>query len=761
MSDNDIFKAKLDRILSTYGVDIEKAKHYEMVKVERDGKVFYQRRLIGTDQVEEQANIGKKKEVTEKPTTDLDVEDIVSSADLGLDIKKYSDKALLITGETLANLELLRSIKEKLGIGSWNKTLNGWFFPNSAKETIFGMIAEKMNTSTYEGEVQKEQAIELKNSLDVGTPIEVEGKKVEVEEVGIGENGKTEYTTTEGEKVDEQTIAIPPATDEKAVELINDVTPETRTSVGKELLGKDEGEKSEADEIEERNRQNKQKAELKEITTRSGDVVNALDYSFVNDADVQLVSQESILDVDPPYWLPKINEKKFAGYKNKNFVFDYVQLDGNKILLAVNGMLDDSYDSKNEQDNKESDFAVVSIDVLVATQDYYQKKKKAELAKEKEEGIKRALDRVANWSDDVMEKYYPFSYERRLSDKQKKKYTKEQWESLSKEEKIQEIPNMKHPAISLPSSSRISQLNENTMRHSHFLMFKKFVDKGYRTPMDKKERYFKMDDPCVLEYKEIRDLIQWRKNDLDIQREENAGSYKKALETSYGDTNLNNDLLDTHGVKIKLQNGKDIKANHTEQIKSELNNIYGIFGDRSSMSRNFGLKISHAGEKLMFARKALGIYIPSMKAIGVSDRQIEGKFGFTLAHEFSHFMDNQVGKSQGRNYGSDNPYSTAGKIANEFRKNMNKSSDSKYINRSCECFARALEQHYAMQTEGEDAVKYKHIGKAYHEDENHVSKEKYNTIIKPLIEQFLKENDSVMKSLFDKLDIGIMNLRNI
>jgi hypothetical protein len=49
------------------------------------------------------------------------------------------------------------------------------------------------------------------------------------------------------------------------------------------------------------------------------------------------VDQEGILDKPKPNWCVDINEKVFAGYKDKNFVFDYVQLENDKILLATNG----------------------------------------------------------------------------------------------------------------------------------------------------------------------------------------------------------------------------------------------------------------------------------------------------------------------------------------------------------------------------------------------------------------------------------------
>jgi 8-oxo-dGTP pyrophosphatase MutT (NUDIX family) len=783
---------------------LEKSKHYEFIKVVRDGKQFYQYREVGSDKIEEDVETG-----TEMETSSI----------LGLKIKKYSDKSFLITGDTYKNLSLLRSLKEEIGYGSWNKGLGGWIFPSFAKDKIIAAMADKMSIGTYEETVAKEAAIELKNAVEPGTEVVVNGETAKVEEITTNEEGKVEYQLEEKQNennpITEEQIGIPPADEKKAEELINNTTEENRMRTGKELFGKQEGETSLGIQIEEKNK-TKIAIEVKEFTTRSGEKVSALDYSGINQMDVQLVDQDKILDNSLPSWCAAINLKTFAGYKDKDFMFDYVKLNDDSFLLATNGFnkksfgrdlsshvitneelrndliagkytdeelasanvwgreeagyhikikdKDYAYTSNDKENwgrdesvllnNQISSYAVVSLDQIVAMQDYYQKKRKAQIEKKKSDHTKRVLDAVATWDDKKMERYYPFDYDKRLSDKQRKKYTREEWGALSTEQKIAEIPNMKFPAVQLPSGSRISQLDDHYMKQSNFTMYKKFVDTNYKTPMDLGiNTYNSLIDPCVIEYNEVRDALQWKKIDLEVQREENDGSYDKALQTSYGDTNLNNDLLVSHGVKIKLQNGKDVKANHAEQIKENLNEVYQSFGNRSEMAKNFGLKISHSGEKLMFARKALGVYVPSMKAIGVSDKQETGKFGFTLAHEFSHFIDHYAGKKQGRNYASDNHNSTAGKIAREFRKNMNKKTDSKYINSSKECFARSMEQYHAMKHYGDDAVKYKNVGTPYHEDEHHVNKQTFNALIKPLIEQFLQENDHLLKAAIDSVQI--------
>lgn len=770
--------------------DIQKAKHFEYVKVTRAGKTFYQYREVGTEKIEHELPVG----------------DHVMSDHLNLKITKYSDKSLLVTGDTYQNLELLRKIKSDAGIGSWNKTLNGWIFPLNAQSTIFSALIKSMPEATFEETIAKEQAIEMKNAVEIGATITVDGEEKQVEAVAVSETGEIQLETSDG-PVTETQAGIVPVPD--ATQVINETNEENRFKTVKDVFGKEEGETPVSTDIDEKGQRSKP-AEVKEFETRSGQKVDALDYTNLKQMDIQLVDQEDILDKPKPHWCPDINLAIFAGRKNDDFVFDYVKMGEDKYLLALNGYKKSIYGvnvsghvihnealrkdlkegvhsyldlerpknswgnskegytieigdkvykySEHEKDKFQADeyallnnhnaqYAVVSIDQIVAMQDYYQKFAKAAIARKKEIETEKVLERMREWSDEKIAKYYPFDYDRRLSDKQRKKYTKEQWDALPKEAKIAEVPFMKHPAVELPTGKRISQLSEDYMKNSNFDMYKEFVDKSYLTPKDKNSRYYQHDDPCVIEYKEVRDQIQWRKIDLRLQREENDTSYEKGYQTSYGDVNTKDDLLHSHGVKIKLQNGKDVKEIHTEQIKEHLEKVYGSFGDRSNIAKEVGLKISHSGDKMMFARNALGIYSPSMKAIGVSDNKTHGKFGLTLAHEFAHFIDNYVGNKNGRHYASDNLNSTAGKIARQFREHMNEKSDSDYFNRTCECFARAFEQYHAIKTDGEGAIKSQKDLVPYSERAEHVSNEKFNKHVRPLIEEFLKENDHILKSM--------------
>jgi hypothetical protein len=216
---------------------------------------------------------------------------------LDLQITKYSDKSILITGNTYKNLQLLRDAKAAAGgYGTFNKTLGGWIFPVFAKDKIIALMADKMSIDTYDETVSKESAIEIKNSVDIGTPVEVPlddtndasiEDKAEVVGIDTDENGKVTYTVdvigNEGVEetisITEDQLAIPPATDEQAEVLINNVTEESRFKTGKMLIGKEAGEQPLSSKIEESNEQ-VVKAPIKEFVTRSGEKVNALDYSI-------------------------------------------------------------------------------------------------------------------------------------------------------------------------------------------------------------------------------------------------------------------------------------------------------------------------------------------------------------------------------------------------------------------------------------------------------------------------------------------------
>ena len=101
-------------------------------------------------------------------------------------------------------------------------------------------------------------------------------------------------------------------------------------------------------------------------------------------------------------------------------------------------------------------------------------------------------------------------------------------------------------------------------------------------------------------------------------------------------------------------------------------------------------------------------------------------------------MDYWIGKRTGNTYASDKEGSTANKIASVLRNNMNEKTSSKYMNRTCECLARSFEQYPAVEAMGDESMFL---------NKNQVNKKVYDEQLKPLIEQFLKENKEFLKSI--------------
>lgn len=246
------------------------------------------------------------------------------------------------------------------------------------------------------------------------------------------------------------------------------------------------------------------------------------------------------------------------------------------------------------------------------------------------------------------------------------------------------------------------------------------------------------------EYGEIRSDLKQKISDMEIQIEEYYNTHAKGQETAYGDKGLNDNLLNDYGIKVKRQNGSEINNTEIQEIKSAMDDVFSVFGNRKGMAEKFGLKVSHAGEKRMHARKAAGLFIPSMKAIGVTAKYGDKGTGFILAHEWGHFMDYYVGENSDRHYVSDNPNNIAGEIADVFRKNMTKLQKSAYQNRTCECFARSMEQYWAIKTDNKELMEEWDSG-------NHPTEEVFKERLMPLIDKFLKENENLLKAIF-KID---------
>jgi hypothetical protein len=236
-------------------------------------------------------------------------------------------------------------------------------------------------------------------------------------------------------------------------------------------------------------------------------------------------------------------------------------------------------------------------------------------------------------------------------------------------------------------------------------------------------------------YRTIKADVRQKMLDMSCQIEDLQSSYAKGTETSYGDKNTSDFLKEKYGVLVKRQNGDRINQQEIAEIAAALDKIRPVFGYLKSISEEYGLKISHAGVKHMFARKFTGLFYDVHKAIGVSFVNKETDF-LVLAHEYAHFLDSRTGRRQNHFFASDQPGSPENAVAKEFRAVMNKKENrtinSKYLNRTCECFARAMEQFTAYQVSPGQFDRY--CG-----SESYADRATFEKIMVPLIETVLGE----------------------
>ncbi|WP_246839472.1 methyltransferase [Leptospira licerasiae] len=239
-------------------------------------------------------------------------------------------------------------------------------------------------------------------------------------------------------------------------------------------------------------------------------------------------------------------------------------------------------------------------------------------------------------------------------------------------------------------------------------------------------------------YRDQQQSLVYKAFDLKFRTSDRIeeSTYSKGRETSYGDSGVKNDLFSDYGVQVKRQNGSSISEIEINQVKEALSDVFDAFGNRSEMAKKFGLKISHSGEVLMHARKALGLFFPYYKAIGVSFKGGITRGSLTLAHEFGHFMDFYVGKQKNQIYASEKIGSIENQIASIFRSGMRSELNSAYFTRTCECFARAFEMYFFDK---------KHNVEDYDPKYN-PSWEYFRSNVQPLIEQFFDVNKDYLKS---------------
>ena len=459
--------------------------------------------------------------------------------------------------------------------------------------------------------------------------------------------------------------------------------------------------------------------------------------------DKIIFDPETILVEPAPAYVPQIDEEKF---ERRGAVLDAIRYTTDTYVVAYG-----SYEYKSNE--VQSKVFLVTLDQLVLINFYYLTKLKATYKKEAERKTEKSKEYYFSLPLERRERHYAQrGFYRSINKTLQKKYTEQEWDSLplSEKEKLS-------PAYKIYGSEKVkSKLDSNEMYTSFHDMYNVFINPEHlRYSSDKTTRlsigqtaFRAYAHPSVSIYwRKFREMMEYKFKDIEFQREEMSENYKTAIETSFGESNTENYLYADYGVLVKRQNGDKINASETEQIEQGLIEISKVFGNLKDEFIQNNMKISHTGKKLVFAQKAVGVYIPSMGTIAVSDKYGEIQFNSTFAHELAHFIDNKLGQKNGKRWETDNFESTAGVIAFTFRNNLNKPKEQQtdYINATKECFARAMQQYFVMQKYGDDVeIVYGYgnfsVPEKIANQEVFVNKENFNSKIKPLIEQFLQEN---------------------
>lgn len=448
--------------------------------------------------------------------------------------------------------------------------------------------------------------------------------------------------------------------------------------------------------------------ELKEYSFTPKEIwingITVLDYTEVENDKVFLCNKKDILDKPRPSWIPELDSKglaidKFLPICVKDFS------DGNYFVQSK--IYTGERDTKGVPIYKKQIYKM-SPDVLAATVDYYLKRKRAEL---KTEGSSEKV-----------------SLPRGMNSMPTSRYNE-----ISKLCLLCDVPSLKYKNVD-----------------------KSITDKAFEMKGKSPGKLYQIQNNVVFleQWQPLLENIKGKRLDMNYQKQDYIDSYSKAVETAYGDSKTFNNLYNDFGVKIKKQNGTNFSKPEIEKLSETLKKVYAHYGNLSELAGEYGLKISYADNCMQFARKAIGLYFSFHNAIGISFFNEEKQLSVaginhlpdvTLAHEVAHWLDSQKGKESHNFFASDkygtleNQIATKFKEEIKFREKSNKSATrigkadeihlGEYWHRTCECFARAMEQYYALK-QGIDLS----------EEIAYARKDNFEEDFIPLIEELMEEN---------------------
>lgn len=448
--------------------------------------------------------------------------------------------------------------------------------------------------------------------------------------------------------------------------------------------------------------------ELKEYSFTPKEIringITVLDYTEVENDKVFLCNKKDILDKPRPSWIPELDSKglaidKFLPICVKDFS------DGNYFVQSK--VYTGERDTKGIPIYKKQIYKM-SPDVLAATVDYYLKRKRAEL---KTEGSSEKV-----------------SLPRRMNSMPTSRYNE-----ISKLCLLCNVPSLKYKNVD-----------------------KSITDKAFEMKGKSPGKLYQIQNNVVFleQWQPLLENIKGKRLDMNYQKQDYIDSYSKAVETAYGDSNTFNNLYSDFGIKIKKQNGSTFSKEQVERLSDALGKVWKHYGNLSKLAGEYNLKVSYADNCMQFARKNIGLFTPFHNAIGISFFNEAKQLSVaginhlpdvTLAHEVAHWLDSQKGKESHNFFASDKYGSLENQIATKFkeeiklREKSNKSATrigkadeihlGEYWHRTCECFARAMEQYYALK-QGIDLS----------EEIAYARKDNFEEDFIPLIEELMEEN---------------------
>lgn len=439
-------------------------------------------------------------------------------------------------------------------------------------------------------------------------------------------------------------------------------------------------------------------------TVENGNIIT--DYTGVENNKVYLVNKKDILTKPRPSWIPELDDE---GLMNDSYLPVTVHDDNGNYYLQEKIKIGEHEKTLNNYLHTkvkvpEFKFKIykMKLDVLAGTVDYYIKKKKAQLKEAGlttgKIGLPRSLSRMttSRYQDIVNLLKFCKNYQDSPDEKTKKAIS-----TVLKPNRYSELYNIQN----------------------HIVFNEQYI-------------------PLLQELKD-------KKLDLNLQKSDYINTHEKGQITAYGDVNTVDVLRNSHGLKVKKQNGKELSESDIQNISKAVDKVWSHYGNLSELAKEYDLKLSYADNCNQHASKHCGIFTPYFKTIGVSfydlteknkERTVPDEI---LAHETAHWFDSMKGKEHHSWYASDIDGTPERQIAlkykNTLRDLIKKYNDNKlftsekqslgdYWFRSCECFARSLEQDYAIK----HGIKIDELG--------YLPEDVYRKEIQPMVEELNKSN---------------------